>query len=151
MREEAVDAAAIEVSSHGLAQGRVDGTRFAAGVFTNLTHDHLDFHGDMAGYWAAKSSLFDEGRCGVAIVDIDDIHGARLARCASPPVVTTSRHGADANMAGRRDQRRWLVDVLSDPRPRGRPAGASPSRRPAQRRQRPQRGRRAARGGRGRR
>jgi len=44
-----------------------------------------DFHGDMAGYWAAKSSLFDEGRCGVAIVDIDDIHGARLARCASPP------------------------------------------------------------------
>src|SRR5690606_14138578 len=52
-------ACAMEVSSHALAMGRVDGIRFAAGVFTNLTRDHLDFHGDMDSYFHAKRRLFE--------------------------------------------------------------------------------------------
>jgi len=51
-------AAALEVSSHALTQARVDGIRFDAAVFTNLSHDHLDHHGTMAAYFAAKASLF---------------------------------------------------------------------------------------------
>jgi UDP-N-acetylmuramoyl-L-alanyl-D-glutamate--2,6-diaminopimelate ligase len=98
MREEDVEAVALEVSSHGLAQGRVDGTQFAVGVFTNLTHDHLDYHHDMARYWAAKASLFRPSRCAVAVVEVDDAYGLRLAhRTAVPEVVTTSSRGRDAS------------------------------------------------------
>lgn len=71
-------AVAMEVSSIGLAQHRVDGTWFAAGVFTNLTQDHLEFHGDMESYYAAKRSLFTEERIGAAVVNRDDPYGARL-------------------------------------------------------------------------
>ena len=53
------DACVMEVSSHALALRRVDDTRFAAGVFTNLTRDHLDYHGDMESYFAAKKRLFE--------------------------------------------------------------------------------------------
>jgi UDP-N-acetylmuramoyl-L-alanyl-D-glutamate--2,6-diaminopimelate ligase len=73
-------ACAMEVSSHALAQRRVDETRFAAGVFTNLTRDHLDFHGDLESYFAAKRRLFDMlGPEGTAVVNIDDPRGAALA------------------------------------------------------------------------
>jgi UDP-N-acetylmuramoyl-L-alanyl-D-glutamate--2,6-diaminopimelate ligase len=96
MRESSVDAAAIEVSSHGLALGRVDGTRFAAAIFTNLTHEHLDFHGDMEHYLAAKAMLFERERCGVAVIDVDDPFGARLAASVPVPVVTTSSQGRRA-------------------------------------------------------
>ncbi len=69
-------AAAIEVSSHALAYGRADGVRLAAAAFTNLTQDHLDFHGDMEAYFAAKALLFD-GRCPRA-TNVDDPYGRRL-------------------------------------------------------------------------
>ncbi|MEI6447272.1 MAG: UDP-N-acetylmuramoyl-L-alanyl-D-glutamate--2,6-diaminopimelate ligase [Actinomycetes bacterium] len=72
-------AAAIEVSSHALELGRVDGTRFAVAVFTNLTQDHLDFHGTMENYWAAKRRLFDDFAPGASVVNIDDSHGRELA------------------------------------------------------------------------
>jgi UDP-N-acetylmuramoyl-L-alanyl-D-glutamate--2,6-diaminopimelate ligase len=73
-------ACAMEVSSHALAQRRVDETRFAAGVFTNLTRDHLDFHGDMESYFSAKRRLFDMlGPDGTAVVNVDDPRGAGLA------------------------------------------------------------------------
>src|SRR6185312_1448811 len=52
-------AAAMEVSSHGLVQGRVNGVRFACALFTNLSHDHLDYHGSMQAYGAAKARLFE--------------------------------------------------------------------------------------------
>ena len=68
----------MEVSSHALALGRVAGTRFAVGAFTNLSQDHLDFHHDMDEYFAAKATLFD-GRAEHAVVCVDDIWGARLA------------------------------------------------------------------------
>jgi UDP-N-acetylmuramoyl-L-alanyl-D-glutamate--2,6-diaminopimelate ligase len=89
MRERAVTAVAMEVSSHALALGRVDGTRFAAGAFTNLSQDHLDFHTDMEDYFAAKAKLFD-GRCAHEIVNVDDAWGRRLVR---PGTVTVSTAG----------------------------------------------------------
>ncbi len=69
---------AIEVSSHALDAGRVDGTRFAAGIFTNLSHEHLDHHGTLERYFAAKARLFEPGRCEHAVVNVDDVHGRRL-------------------------------------------------------------------------
>lgn len=72
-------AAAIEVSSHALVQSRVGGTWFAAGVFTNLAHDHLDFHGTMESYFAAKALLFEREHCAKAVINSDDRWGQRLA------------------------------------------------------------------------
>ncbi len=73
-------ACAMEVSSHALSQRRVDQTRFAAAVFTNLTRDHLDFHGDLESYFAAKRRLFEMlGPDAVAVINIDDPRGASLA------------------------------------------------------------------------
>ena len=74
MAERGVTAVAIEVSSHALALGRVDGTRFDVGAFTNLSQDHLDFHRDMEDYFAAKALLFD-GRCEHEVVTVDDPYG----------------------------------------------------------------------------
>jgi UDP-N-acetylmuramoyl-L-alanyl-D-glutamate--2,6-diaminopimelate ligase len=72
-------ACVMEVSSHALALKRVDGIRFRAGVFTNLTRDHLDFHGDMDSYFAAKRRLFERLPAdGVAIVNLDDPRGRSL-------------------------------------------------------------------------
>jgi UDP-N-acetylmuramoyl-L-alanyl-D-glutamate--2,6-diaminopimelate ligase len=73
-------ACAMEVSSHALALKRVDGTRFAAAVFTNLTRDHLDYHEDMERYFAAKRRLFEQLPPGApAVVNVDDRRGAVLA------------------------------------------------------------------------
>ncbi|MGE5663336.1 MAG: UDP-N-acetylmuramoyl-L-alanyl-D-glutamate--2,6-diaminopimelate ligase [Deltaproteobacteria bacterium] len=75
----------MEVSSHSAAQGRIEGVRFDAGIFTNLSHDHLDFHGDMESYFDAKASFFRKyipaggKRAGIA-VNADDAYGQRLAR-----------------------------------------------------------------------
>ncbi|HVE47065.1 MAG TPA: UDP-N-acetylmuramoyl-L-alanyl-D-glutamate--2,6-diaminopimelate ligase [Acidimicrobiales bacterium] len=71
-------AVAIEVSSHGLSQHRTDAVHFAAVAFTNLTQDHLDYHGDMESYFATKASLFDPGRAEVGVVNADDPYGQRL-------------------------------------------------------------------------
>jgi UDP-N-acetylmuramoyl-L-alanyl-D-glutamate--2,6-diaminopimelate ligase len=74
--------ASIEVSSHALALHRVDGTRFAAGVFTNLGRDHLDVHGTVERYFAAKARLFTSELCDVGVVNLDDVHGRLLADSA---------------------------------------------------------------------
>jgi UDP-N-acetylmuramoyl-L-alanyl-D-glutamate--2,6-diaminopimelate ligase len=71
-------AVAMEVSSHGLDQHRVDATRFAVGVFTNLSQDHLDYHHDMQAYFEAKARLFTPGLCERAVVCIDNPWGDRL-------------------------------------------------------------------------
>ncbi len=68
-------AAAVEVSSHALMLGRVAGARFAVGVFTNLTQDHLDFHGDMESYFAAKYRLFAQSA--KTLINADDPYGRR--------------------------------------------------------------------------
>ncbi len=81
-------ACAMEVSSHALVLHRVAYLRFAAGIFTNLTRDHLDFHGDMAQYFAAKRRLFEMLPAGApAIVNVDDPRGLELAKTL-PRVVT---------------------------------------------------------------
>ncbi|MEK6606531.1 MAG: UDP-N-acetylmuramoyl-L-alanyl-D-glutamate--2,6-diaminopimelate ligase [Myxococcota bacterium] len=82
MRDARCDHAVLEVSSHALAQGRVAGLRFRAAVFTNLTQDHLDFHGTMERYFHAKARLFSEHLAGDAIVAIDAPGGARMAALA---------------------------------------------------------------------
>ena len=87
-------AAAMEVSSHALALDRVAGTRFDVAVFTNLTRDHLDFHGDLETYFDAKSKIFALRKLGaVAVVNADDPWGRRLAREVPPPVATYSAAG----------------------------------------------------------
>jgi UDP-N-acetylmuramoyl-L-alanyl-D-glutamate--2,6-diaminopimelate ligase len=83
-------AAAMEVSSHALTEARVDGIRFDAAVFTNLSQDHLDYHETMEAYFAAKASLFTEERAGLAVVNVDDVWGKRLGRQVTIPVVTFS-------------------------------------------------------------
>ena len=72
-------AVAMEVSSHGLHQGRVAGIRFDCAIFTNLTRDHLDYHGTMEAYADAKFSLFSAPGLTHAVVNVDDAHGAKLA------------------------------------------------------------------------
>ena len=93
MRERGATDVAMEVSSHGLALGRVDGVRYAAAVFTNLSQDHLDFHADMDDYFAAKAKLFEPARSDVAVINIDDPAGERLLHKTRCPVVTTSAAG----------------------------------------------------------
>lgn len=94
MRAVGVGWTVMEVSSHALALQRVHGVRFAAGVFTNLTQDHLDFHGTMADYFAAKSRLFLEllaardGSPGLAVLNADDPWGRRLVREVGGPRLT---------------------------------------------------------------
>jgi UDP-N-acetylmuramoyl-L-alanyl-D-glutamate--2,6-diaminopimelate ligase len=79
LRDEGRRAVAMEVSSQGLAQHRVDGIVFDVAAFTNLSRDHLDHHGTMDEYFAAKARLFDEDRARVAVVNVDDPWGRRLA------------------------------------------------------------------------
>jgi UDP-N-acetylmuramoyl-L-alanyl-D-glutamate--2,6-diaminopimelate ligase len=91
MRDEDVRTVAIEVSSHALDQRRVDGTWFAAACFTNLSQDHLDYHGSMASYFEAKARLFDSARTAAAAVNVDDRHGLEIVRRATGaglPVLT---------------------------------------------------------------
>ena len=99
MVDEGVPAAAMEVSSHALALDRVAGCRFDVAVFTNLTQDHLDFHGDLETYFDAKKKLFTLRKpAAAAVVNVDDAFGRRLAAEAAPPVVTWSPSGARADV-----------------------------------------------------
>jgi UDP-N-acetylmuramoyl-L-alanyl-D-glutamate--2,6-diaminopimelate ligase len=75
----------MEVSSHALALGRVRSTRFEVAVFTNLSHDHLDFHRDLDEYFEAKASLFTPAYTAAAVVNLDDPRGVELARRAEVP------------------------------------------------------------------
>ncbi|MBK0394365.1 UDP-N-acetylmuramoyl-L-alanyl-D-glutamate--2,6-diaminopimelate ligase [Ramlibacter algicola] len=76
---EGLAACAIEASSIGIAERRLDGTRIAVALFTNLTRDHLDYHGTMDAYWAAKRELFAWDGLRAAVVNVDDEKGAELA------------------------------------------------------------------------
>jgi UDP-N-acetylmuramoyl-L-alanyl-D-glutamate--2,6-diaminopimelate ligase len=78
LRDAGVQAVAMEVSSHALHQGRVNGTAFDIAVFTNLTQDHLDYHGTFAAYEAAKAHLFAWPELSCAVINYDDEAGRRL-------------------------------------------------------------------------
>ena len=88
MVEEGVRAAAMEVSSHGLQQHRVDGSRFACAVFTNLSQDHLDYHGTIEEYFAAKARLFTPELSYRAVVNNDSPEGRRLIGQVEIPTLT---------------------------------------------------------------
>ena len=86
MADEGVDAVAMEVSSHGLQQHRVDGVRYSVAVFTNLSQDHLDYHASMEEYFAAKARLFTSAMSDRAVVNLDDDAGRRLAGSHLPTI-----------------------------------------------------------------
>ena len=97
-------ACAVEASSIGLAERRLDGTRIAVAIFTNFTQDHLDYHGSMDAYWEAKAELFRWSGLRAAVVNVDDPHGAvlaaRLAAAAGGPAVwSVSAAGSAARLA----------------------------------------------------
>jgi UDP-N-acetylmuramoyl-L-alanyl-D-glutamate--2,6-diaminopimelate ligase len=87
----------MEVSSHALVMGRVDGVVFDIAVFTNLGRDHLDFHADVEDYFAAKAGLFTPDRARLGLVNVDDPYGRRLVDEATIPVHTYSATGQDAD------------------------------------------------------
>jgi UDP-N-acetylmuramoyl-L-alanyl-D-glutamate--2,6-diaminopimelate ligase len=96
MADSGCGACVMEVSSHALALRRVDETKFAAGVFTNLTRDHLDYHGNMESYFAAKRRLFEmlpDGAPGV--INLDDPRGEQLRPAAARPVTYAINKPAD--------------------------------------------------------
>ncbi|MES2977108.1 MAG: UDP-N-acetylmuramoyl-L-alanyl-D-glutamate--2,6-diaminopimelate ligase [Pseudomonadota bacterium] len=97
MVTEGFEACAIEASSIGLAEGRLDGSLISTAIFTNFTQDHLDYHGSMQAYWAAKRRLFFWPGLRTAIINIDDTHGAELA----------------AQLEGRAELDLWTVSVAS--------------------------------------
>jgi len=97
MRERHMRHLVIEASSHALALHRLEGSHFSIAGFTNLTQDHLDFHGDMESYFAAKTSLFKFGMADLACINIDDPFGVRLVALTELPVITISRSNQSAN------------------------------------------------------
>ncbi len=97
MRERGVSGCLMEVSSHALVLGRVDGVVFDVAVFTNLGRDHLDFHADLDDYFAAKATLFTPRRARRGLVNVDDPYGRRLLDVAEIPLRTFSATGADAD------------------------------------------------------
>jgi UDP-N-acetylmuramoyl-L-alanyl-D-glutamate--2,6-diaminopimelate ligase len=87
----------MEATSHASVQGRLDGVRFAVLVFTNLAHEHLDFHGTMEDYFAAKSRLFAQAER--AVINVGDAWGRRLAAELDDPIVfDANRDALDANL-----------------------------------------------------
>jgi UDP-N-acetylmuramoyl-L-alanyl-D-glutamate--2,6-diaminopimelate ligase len=120
MREDGVDTLAMEVSSHALALHRVDGLVFDVVGFTNLSQDHLDFHGDLQAYFDAKASLFTPEHARRGVVVVDDAWGERMAAAARVPVATLRvavSGGPDAEAAtGREGVADWtVVDVAERP------------------------------------
>lgn len=101
--EKGATLAAMEVSSHGLVQHRVAALPFAAAAFTNLSRDHLDYHGDMAHYEAAKWLLFSEHQIGEAIINADDETGRRWLQQLPDAVAVTMENNLQPGCHGR-----WL-------------------------------------------
>ena len=89
----------MEVSSHSLVLDRVAGVRFAVGVYTNLTQDHLDFHKDMDDYASAKAKLFSV--CDHAVINLDDAYGSYMIERAASPVTTYSALRNDADVVAK--------------------------------------------------
>ncbi|GAA4853566.1 UDP-N-acetylmuramoyl-L-alanyl-D-glutamate--2,6-diaminopimelate ligase [Luteimonas vadosa] len=109
LRDAGADAVAMEVSSHALDQGRVDGVKFEVAVFTNLTRDHLDYHGDMAAYGEAKARLFAMPGLQAAAVNLDDAFGRELLATLAPGI-----RGIGLSAQGRADATVAAEDVVLD-------------------------------------
>lgn len=112
MAEQGIDTVVMEVSSHALSLGRVDGIRFDIGAFTNLSQDHLDFHRNFEEYFAAKARLFDPEstvHAESSVICVDDVWGRRMAELASAADVTTV-----ATTEAECDWKVGSVDVAAD-------------------------------------
>lgn len=109
-----VDAVAMEVSSHGLHQHRVDGTRYEVAVFTNLTQDHLDYHASMREYFDAKARLFTPAMSDRAVVNHDSPEGRRLLGSGLPTVTFGLDAGADLRATEVRTTREGLSFRVGD-------------------------------------
>jgi UDP-N-acetylmuramoyl-L-alanyl-D-glutamate--2,6-diaminopimelate ligase len=97
MVQRGVEVCVLEVSSHALVMGRVDGVVFDVAAFTNLGRDHLDFHGSLEGYFAAKADLFSRRRARHGVVNVDDPYGRRLVDRPEIPTSTFSAAGRGAD------------------------------------------------------
>ncbi|MDF9716552.1 UDP-N-acetylmuramoyl-L-alanyl-D-glutamate--2,6-diaminopimelate ligase [Nocardioides sp. ChNu-99] len=113
MVEADVEVCAMEVSSHALVLGRVDGVVFDVAVFTNLGRDHLDFHADVEEYFAAKASLFTPERARRALVNVDDEHGRRLVDLARAAGLEVRTFSVRAPGPGSDGVDWWVEDVVA--------------------------------------
>lgn len=121
MAETGVGAAAIEVSSHALDQGRIEGIHFNAAVFTNLTQDHLDYHQTIEAYFQAKAKLFEAHflkKNAVAVINLDDPFGQRLQNQIKTPTIT---YGLDkkADVRASQIQLQWKETSFQVETPKG--------------------------------
>lgn len=96
MHERHISHVSMEVSSHALEARRVSGVKFSIVGFTNLTQDHLDFHGDMANYFAAKAKLFTSEYSELGFINIDDAYGKKLYNDSQIPMISLSRENHEA-------------------------------------------------------
>ena len=146
--DQGLKACAIEASSVGIVERRLDGTRIRVAVFTNFTQDHLDYHGSMEAYWEAKAQLFRWPGLRAAVVNVDDEKGQELAAVAARrragPVDRVVRAGGPAGRASHPIRRAGAA--LHAVRGRRAPRTRDPADRPVQRRQPARRDRRDARG-----
>ena len=118
LRDAGALAVAMEVSSHALDQRRCNGVRFQIAVFTNLSRDHLDYHGDMRSYAAAKSALFDWPTLTARVINVDDPLGLELAARA-PPGASLIVTGRRSDPAARVPGARFIHAARSEHRPQG--------------------------------
>ncbi|MBL4828813.1 MAG: UDP-N-acetylmuramoyl-L-alanyl-D-glutamate--2,6-diaminopimelate ligase [Aliivibrio sp.] len=108
LEQEGAQLTALEVSSHGLVQGRIKSLLFSTAVFTNLSRDHLDYHGDMTQYGLAKKSLFTEHQCSEAIINADDPVGYQwLTELPSAVAVSVEQR----DLSGLKGKKLWAKSV----------------------------------------
>jgi len=111
MRDESINSIVMEVSSQGLDQGRVSGTRFHTAVFTNLTEEHLDYHGDMVTYASAKKQLFLTPGLKHAVINTDDPYGLQLSREVGDKLHVIE-YGLEDKPHGERRDHEYLSGVI---------------------------------------
>lgn len=114
MRDQGITHVVLETSSHGIHLHRVDGTRYAAALFTNLTRDHLDLHGDMESYYRVKRRLF-EWTTGPKVANADDEWGRRLAREIDGTLLFGATQDADYRIGQMRVESGWTLFELVVP------------------------------------
>ena len=119
LRDEGAQGVAMEVTSIGLDQGRVNGVAFGAALFTNLSRDHLDYHGDMEGYARAKQRLFETPGLKHAVLNLDDVQGARLARVLAGRGLNRAGYSCFAGVAARAGLERFAEAHAIDVSPKG--------------------------------
>lgn len=117
LRDEGVTDLGIEITSHALDQGRVDGLRVDTAVFTNLTHDHLDYHGTFEAYGAAKERLFSWPGLAHAVINVEDAFGLQLARrYTGPALIACARSAASLASLPASSLRLMATQVHAAPR-----------------------------------